>query len=901
MKNQITPELFLDYLKCHYKVYLKMTGKLGTISDFQKMETELKHEYADCVCEKLSKSYTISQMSLSPKSLIKALKRGYNLIIKSHVIIDNLSVDFDALILSKEKLVLKYYPILFVNNENIHKHDKLLLAFDGLVLSKIIKYQTRYGRIIRGQAFTSAKVYIDRLIPSVEQILSEIVCIFNGNCTPKLRLNDHCKVCEFNNYCRKIAISNDDLSLLNGLSEKEIIKLNKRGIFNITQLSYTFRPRKQRKKKRKLNLKFNPSLQALAIRDNKIYIVQKPEIPERKPMIYLDVEGIPDRKFYYLIGLHIDHGEYQKDFSFWANNEDEEDEIWNLFLKTLNTIDSFTVAHYGSYDRRALSFMHKKYGGNKLVIERVLSSCVNVLSLIYGQIYFPIYSNDLKSLASFIDFKWSTKNPSGLQSVIWRHRWERTKKIEYREKLIKYNHEDCLALRKVMETIIAISRSDKLQGSNIKKDTAEIHELRHGWPHIFKRNEFFSKTFDQINRCSYFDYQREKVYVRTNASIKRNVQRSKKIFKKRVKINKIVECSRPKNCPHCQSEQVFIHHSISKTINDLKLFDGGVKRWVVKFITNRYLCPGCKKTFLPKDYPATTYGHTLRSWIIYQNIALLRSHHNIVEEMRELFRYEYQWNIVSSFKRTAATYYLPTYNQLLTRISNGHLVHVDETKVSIKGIRGYVWAFTNLEEVVYVYTDTREGTILDQILDGFKGVLISDFYAAYDSQSCPQQKCLIHLIRDINDDLFKNPFDEDLKKLSSEFTDLLVPIIETIDKYGLKKRHLNKHKKLVTRFQERMNNNEYSSEITRSYQKRFIKNKNKLFTFLSFDEVPWNNNNAENAVKRFVFLRRMIGGSSTVKGLKEYLILLSIRETLRRKNASFLKFLLSQETSMELF
>ena len=47
--------------------------------------------------------------------------------------------------------------------------------------------------------------------------------------------------------------------------------------------------------------------------------------------------------------------------------------------------------------------------------------------------------------------------------------------------------------------------------------------------------------------------------------------------------------------------------------------------------------------------------------------------------------------------------------------------HADETKVALKGGGGYVLAFTNLEEVVYVYTETREGTILDHILEGFEG------------------------------------------------------------------------------------------------------------------------------------------------------------------------------------
>jgi hypothetical protein len=74
-----------------------------------------------------------------------------------------------------------------------------------------------------------------------------------------------------------------------------------------------------------------------------------------------------------------------------------------------------------------------------------------------------------------------------------------------------------------------------------------------------------------------------------------------------------------------------------------------------------------------------------------------------------------------------------------------------------------------------------------------------------------------------------------------------------------------------------------------------------LFTFLDYDGVPWNNNSAEHAVKRFAFLRRAIGGSSTVKGIQECLVLLSICETLRLRRASFLKFLISGATDIEEF
>ncbi|MEW6419622.1 MAG: hypothetical protein AB1480_16160 [Nitrospirota bacterium] len=74
-----------------------------------------------------------------------------------------------------------------------------------------------------------------------------------------------------------------------------------------------------------------------------------------------------------------------------------------------------------------------------------------------------------------------------------------------------------------------------------------------------------------------------------------------------------------------------------------------------------------------------------------------------------------------------------------------------------------------------------------------------------------------------------------------------------------------------------------------------------MFTFLDYDGVPWNNNNAEYAIKHFVHLRDVIGGTSTKKGIQEYLVLLSICETLRLRNASCLKFLISGETDIDKF
>jgi hypothetical protein len=42
---------------------------------------------------------------------------------------------------------------------------------------------------------------------------------------------------------------------------------------------------------------------------------------------------------------------------------------------------------------------------------------------------------------------------------------------------------------------------------------------------------------------------------------------------------------------------------------------------------------------------------------------------------------------------------------------------------------------------------------------------------------------LIHLIRDLNDDVLKHPYDGELKRLALAFAVLLKPMVETVDRY----------------------------------------------------------------------------------------------------------------------
>ena len=102
--------------------------------------------------------------------------------------------------------------------------------------------------------------------------------------------------------CRAAAVEKDDLSLLGGLTAKEIAGLNRRGIFTVTQYSYTFRPGRLKRVTEKAAGTTTPSRRWPSARRRSTSPSGR-ELPDAKPCSTWTSRGCPDRDFYYLIGL----------------------------------------------------------------------------------------------------------------------------------------------------------------------------------------------------------------------------------------------------------------------------------------------------------------------------------------------------------------------------------------------------------------------------------------------------------------------------------------------------------------------------------------------------------------------------------------------------------------------
>ena len=469
--------------------------------------------------------------------------------------------------------------------------------------------------------------------------------------------------------------------------------------------------------------------------------------------------------------------------------------------------------------------------------------------------------------------------------------------------LMNYNAEDCDALQSLTTFLIGLSQAATMSPKRDAPDTVNVDSIRRS--SIFKlgKAQFQLPELEAISRSAYWDYQRERVLIRSNKRLKTIAENAKKPKQVKPRPNKITPWPPPDKCPKCGTSKIYKHQKYSKTVFDVKFSKFGVKRWITKYLFHRCRCTKCGAAFQNHDHTWTREkcGPDLVALSVYENIELRMPQNRVATFLSDVLGFDLPRAATNKFKSGAAAKYECTYKRLIGRITNGCLVHADETTINLKSGVGYVWAFTSLEDVVYIYAQSREGGILHSLLKGFRGVLVSDFYAAYDSVDCPQQKCLIHLIRDMNDDLMKEPFNEEMKRLVSAFTVLLQAVMVTVDRFGLKARYLRRHKLAVDRFFKRLDDEGYETDIALKCRARLKKNRSSLFTFLDFDGIPWNNNNAEHAIKAFALLRRDFNGLATEKGIRDYLTLLSICETCKYKGVSFLGFLRSGEKDIDAF
>ena len=913
MAAKITHDVLDAQQYCRLKAYFRLCGEEGTKSDLEKLLFDARQELRTKAIGKIRRHYAEEEVDADISLSRSVLRKGTPFILYGHLDDDRHAIRFDGLKKVDGASILgafHYQPVMFTEAPRVRQSDRHLLAMFAVLLSRIQGTVASRGVLYLGRDCVVTTIRFGATLRAAEDLLRDAERIQRAETRPKLRLNDHCRICEFRERCYAQAVREDNLSLLRGIGEKTIKRYSRKGLLTLTQLAHTFRPRRRGKRSdRPLKLR-DHALHALAIRDRTIYVLGKPEVPTAGVRIYLDIEGNPDEGFFYLIGAVVCNGERIEVHSFWADNKEQEAVIFNQFLDVVLRYDAPRIYCYGSYEKTFIIRM-RRHSRAKKHVDALLAALTNVLTIIYPHFYFPTYSNGLKDIGACLGCHWSETDASGIQSIAWRIRWEKTCDGYWKTKLIQYNSEDCYALRRLTEFLSVASAGGPTSQAGITPRVASVTELDE-LARTVKWDKFANGDLEFVNKRAYFDYQRSRVFVRTSHALKRHNRKSHgRTWKNRdIRATHHVEIAASK-CPFCQSKVLLVipvkHRpkgvqTRCKRSYDIVFTPGAIKRKIIDIRAVAYRCLRCERCFVSDRYHRVArHFHGFMSWSAYQQITHRLGAKPLAALLHETLGIQVNWREFFVFWNLLSRYYADTYRRLLANIIAGPVLHADETEVKLRTGTGYVWIFANLDTAVYIFRPSREGEFLRGMLKGFNGVLVSDFYSAYDSLDCIQQRCLIHLIRDMNRAMLDNPFDQELQSITTPFGTLLRAIITTVDEHGLKQRYLARHTRVVSTFFEGLTGHVYESDTSKALQERLLRNRDRLFTFLHHDGVSWNNNVAENAIKQFSYYREDVRRSIKETGLNEHLVLLSLYQTCRVRNISFLRFLLSRERDIDTF
>ena len=898
---KISNETLEAYCCCPQKFHLKLRGEHGVKTDYEIMRAEIRAKTK----ARATESYVQNQgpgkgLRLTRARLEKASPYIFNGIYED----DDFKINIDGVHNStalNDPLSYSFRPIIFSGSIKNEAQQRHILRIYGYAVSKISGRQIHDGLIWNtreGKTKVSLRIDGDEFAIWLQKLLSAR----RATSPPPLLLNDHCQICEFQQRCRKQAIDESNLSLLKGMTVNEIAKYNAKGLFTVNQLSYTFRSRRKPKRARAITGPHYFSLQAQALREKKIFIHGALNFKIGKPRVYFDIEGTPETRSHYLIGaLVVEHGK-QEFTSFWAGHDDERSEIFSEFLRYISKLPRHHLLHFGSYETSALQHAKSLLPPElNPALDEALGRSTNLLSVIRTCVYFPTYSNSLKEIGEFLGAKWSESYPSGIHTLAWRERWLRSGDPVWRERLLQYNREDCCALRRVAECLdelVAKQDMPRQVGGDPMLAFTDTLPKGERKGHIFRKQDFAIREFERINQCAYFDYQRDRIAVRSGRRRNRPNRTGAKRPRWKLRLNKTAHII-VKKCPNCRSRKIKPGRSIARTIIDLKFSTRGVKRWVVRYLANEYACAKCRATFTPPAVPpaGSKFGWGLASWCIYNYIVAGQNLSRVVAGLGHLFRLSVPQPTVYRFKDYVADHYRQYCRRLFAELMRAPYLHIDETPVKLKTQTGYVWVLTNGDTAYYFYRHSREGAFLRELLNGFSGILISDFFTAYDSLEVRQQRCLIHLLRDFNEELLKAPYDEELRMLGDQFAGVLGPIVNTIDDHGLKRWHLSKHKAAASKFVGWVAESKFSSRPASKLQARITKYEKMLFTFLDCNGVAWNNNNAERAMKVFARHRRFADGRFTARSIEHYLTILTVYQTCEFRGIEFLEFILGRKNA----
>ncbi len=283
-----------------------------------------------------------------------------------------------------------------------------------------------------------------------------------------------CKLCHWRPFCSERVVEMDDLTLIPELGRSRRDRLSPI-VSTVRELAAA-----------DLSTLEVPGLGVNVLRrfhararlqvqpDPKPYLTAPFALPSPDLELFFDVETDPFKDICYLHGFlerRDGNPETENYVECFAESEsiDQEREAFARAWEYIRRVQPSAIYYYSPYERTAWRRLAAKHPdvARRSEVDELFASNTTVdlyIDVVRSKMEWPTRDLSIKTLATYLGFHWRDPDPSGAASIEWFHRWTQSRDRSVRQRILEYNHDDCIATRVLVDAIRTLVRESEIEG-----------------------------------------------------------------------------------------------------------------------------------------------------------------------------------------------------------------------------------------------------------------------------------------------------------------------------------------------------------------------------------------------------------------------------------------------------
>jgi transposase len=299
-----------------------------------------------------------------------------------------------------------------------------------------------------------------------------------------------------------------------------------------------------------------------------------------------------------------------------------------------------------------------------------------------------------------------------------------------------------------------------------------------------------------------------------------------------------------------------------------------------------YAC-ACKRCGIAYKAPApqgfeegSPFGSSIEGLMTYMRYTHYVGYKRLSEMFTHVFGLSISQGAIANIFKRLNTRFDPHIQAILNRIQSSRLVCSDETSARVKGKNEWEWVFQNDEIVLHVIRPSRGAQVVKEIMGEHRPTYwISDLYSAQKGHAEKWQICLAHQLRDCQGgiDGGDQTFAWRMKRL------FLRAIVLSKRRPHLKPETCKAYRRKLEQDLDRILILKPTTKTGERLRKRYLKNRDSLFTFFEDLSIEPTNNSSERQLRPSVIFRKVTNGFRSHWGSEFFSAVRSLIGTAQRQ------------------